>query len=69
MAKDMHKESFTKETLLKLDLFRDCFKEWFPVFLHSPYYNELYVYDLFAGSGPKLATVPHSEFLPLKGIL
>lgn len=51
MAKNMHDKSFTKETLLKLDLFRECFKEWYPVFLHSPYYRELYVYDLFAGSG------------------
>lgn len=51
MAKNMHKKSFSKETQLKLDIFRECFKEWFPVFLHAKFCQGIYVYDLFAGSG------------------
>lgn len=47
----MHKKAFSKETKLKLDIFRECFREWFPVFVHQKFWNKLYIYDLFAGSG------------------
>lgn len=50
--KDINKKPFSKETELKLDIFRRCFREWFPVFLNSkPFTERVYVYDLFAGSG------------------
>lgn len=39
---------------MKLDIFGECFEEWFPVFLHSPWYKKLYVFDFFAGSGKDL---------------
>lgn len=51
MTKDINKYEFSEETKLKLDIFRECFREWFPVFLHNPYISHLYVYDMFAGSG------------------
>lgn len=51
MAQDINKKPFDEETQLKLDIFRDCFKEWLPVFIHDPYTEEVYIYDFFAGSG------------------
>lgn len=51
MTKDINKFEYAKETKLKLDIFRECFREWFPVFLHNQFISRLYVYDMFAGSG------------------
>lgn len=50
-AKDINKRKFDKTTTLKLNIFRDCFREWYPVFLHDPHTTKIYVYDMFAGSG------------------
>ena len=54
VSKDINKSRFPDETKLKLDIFAECFREWFPVFIHNPYTKELYVYDFFAGSGKDL---------------
>jgi hypothetical protein len=43
MTKDINKFEYTKETKLKLDIFRECFREWFPVFLHNQFISHLYV--------------------------
>lgn len=51
MAKDINNEVYSEETKLKLTIFRDCFKEWFPVFLNNRYISKIFIYDLFAGSG------------------
>lgn len=51
MAKNINNKAFNGETQLKLDIFRECFREWFPVFLHNRYVSHIYIYDLFAGSG------------------
>ena len=51
MAKDMHKKSFDENTMLKLEIFEECFEEWLPVFVHSPFIDKVLIYDLFAGSG------------------
>jgi three-Cys-motif partner protein len=51
MAKDINKDKFPEETKLKLEIFAECFREWFPVFIHNPYIKEIYIYDFFAGSG------------------
>lgn len=51
MAKDINKEVFSEATLLKLDIFAECFREWFPVFIHNTYIKEIYIVDFFAGSG------------------
>lgn len=49
--KDINSKTFTEETKLKLDIFRQCFKEWFPVFVYNEYIKKIYIYDFFAGSG------------------
>jgi three-Cys-motif partner protein len=51
MAKDINKDEFPEETKLKLDIFSECFREWFPVFLNNRYITKVYIYDFFAGSG------------------
>lgn len=35
MAKDINKKEFTEETQLKLEIFQECFREWYPVFIHN----------------------------------
>lgn len=35
MAKDINKKEFTEETKLKLEIFQECFREWYPVFIHN----------------------------------
>ncbi|WP_396188980.1 three-Cys-motif partner protein TcmP [Flavobacterium sp.] len=51
MAKDINKKNFDSATKLKLDLFKESFKEWLPVFIHAPYVEKRFIYDFFAGSG------------------
>lgn len=51
MAKDINKEVFPEETLLKLDIFAKCFREWFPVFVNDLYTKKIIVIDFFAGRG------------------
>lgn len=51
MARDINKERFPEETILKLNIFAECFREWFPVFLHNPYIKKIHIFDFFAGSG------------------
>ncbi len=38
-------------TQSKLEIFKEYFKESFPVFLHSPYFHEIIIVDFFAGQG------------------
>lgn len=51
MAKDINKEAFDGATKLKLEIFRECFKEWLPVFIHNTFVEKVFIYDFFAGSG------------------
>lgn len=51
MAKDINKRRFDQGTQQKLEIFRECFREWFPVFLYHNTIKHIFVYDLFAGSG------------------
>jgi len=55
MAKNINKRLFTEQTQLKLELFRECFREWFPVFLHNQHIVSIFIYDMFAGSGTDIA--------------
>lgn len=61
--KDINKAEFTEETKLKLDIFRQCFREWYPVFVHNPYISHIFVYDMFAGSGKDTAMTPGSPII------
>lgn len=49
--KDFHNSKFDKGTQSKLGVFKEYFKESFPVFLHSLYFDEIFIYDFFAGQG------------------
>jgi three-Cys-motif partner protein len=51
MAKDINKDVFPEETQLKLAVFSECFREWFPVFIHNPFIKGIFIGDFFAGSG------------------
>ena len=48
--KDFH-HHFDRGTKTKLYIFNEYFKESFPVFLHSPAWEEILIYDFFAGKG------------------
>ncbi len=48
---DINNHPYDEATMLKLNLFRKCFREWFPVFIHNNMVNKIYIYDMFAGSG------------------
>jgi three-Cys-motif partner protein len=48
--KDFHKK-FDKGTKTKLHIFNEYFKETFPVFLFTPFWDEVLIYDFFAGKG------------------
>lgn len=49
--KDFHNSKFDKGTQSKLEVFKEYFKESFPVFLHSHVFDEIFIYDFFAGQG------------------
>lgn len=66
MTKDINSSVFTPETQLKLQIFRDCFKEWFPVFANAEYPQCLYIYDFFAGSGYDSENEPGSPIILLE---
>lgn len=66
MAKDINKNVFDEATILKLDIFGQCFEEWFPVFLHSPWYERLYIFDFFAGSGKDKNNISGSPLVLLE---
>jgi len=51
MAKNINSKSFDDSTKLKLEIFRECFKEWLPVFIHDQWTDKVHVFDFFAGSG------------------
>ena len=54
MGRDINKSMFDDATKLKLNIFGECFEEWFPVFLNSYWCKKLYIFDFFAGSGKDL---------------
>jgi three-Cys-motif partner protein len=66
MAKDINKKQFTEETELKLDIFRECFREWYPVFVNAPFIQRIYIYDMFAGSGYDQIGNPGSPLILLE---
>lgn len=45
MAKDINKDIFSESTLLKLEIFAECFREWFPVFINNPHTQNIYIID------------------------
>jgi three-Cys-motif partner protein len=51
--KDLFNKPFDDGTIDKLEIFQDYFKEWLPVFLArpEPIWNQIQIFDLFAGEG------------------
>ncbi|MCI5716089.1 MAG: three-Cys-motif partner protein TcmP [Bacteroidales bacterium] len=66
VKKDINSEPFPEATMLKLDIFRRCFREWFPVFVHHPSVESIYIYDMFAGSGTDSDGNPGSPLILLE---
>ena len=64
--KDINKQTFHEATMLKLDIFRRCFREWFPVFVHHPSIKKIFIYDMFAGSGADSKGNPGSPIILLE---
>lgn len=64
--KDINKQPFSEATMLKLDIFRRCFREWFPVFVHHPVVKKIFIYDMFAGSGADSEGNPGSPIILLE---
>lgn len=55
MAKtNFHNKGFDEATKSKLEIFKEYFKESFPVFIHSNYFDEIIIYDFFAGQGQSI---------------
>lgn len=69
MARDINKDPFSEETKLKLEIFRKCFREWLPVFIHFPNLEKLYIYDFFAGSGYDCDGSPGSPIILLEEVM
>ena len=66
MAKDINSSPFDEGTKIKLDIFRRCFREWYPVFVHDLHTKHLFVFDMFAGSGMDTVGVPGSPLILLE---
>lgn len=66
--KDINKLPFQEATLLKLDIFRRCFREWFPVFIYNPT-EQVFIFDMFAGSGSDSEGRPGSPIILLEEAL
>ena len=64
--KDINKQPFPEATMLKLNIFRRCFREWFPVFVHHPDIKQIFIYDMFAGSGTDSEGNPGSPIILLE---
>lgn len=62
---DINKKPFHEATMLKLEIFRKCFREWFPVFVHHPGVKQIFIYDMFAGSGTDPEGNPGSPIILL----
>lgn len=53
MSKDFFDKPFTEDTNVKLELYKEYLKKWFPVFIASkkPFVNVVNLFDLFCGTG------------------
>lgn len=63
--KDINKQPFSEATKLKLEIFRKCFREWLPVFVYRKGVEQIFIYDMFAGSGTDPEGNPGSPIILL----
>ena len=68
MTKDFHNKPFDESTKLKLEIFRKCFREWLPVFIHDQYTEQVFIFDFFAGSGMDSNGISGSSLILLEEI-
>lgn len=65
--KDINRKPFDEETLAKLDIFEDYAEAWIPTFVMAKY-EEIHIFDFFAGSGYDSNGIPGSPIRILKQI-
>ena len=53
MGDNFHDKRFDEGTLVKLELLKRYISSWLPVFIEAKklYWDEIYLYDFFAGTG------------------
>ena len=68
MGRDLFRKPFDDGTVDKLQIFEDYFKEWLPVFIvrKEILWNEIQIFDLFAGEGMDVNGVLGSPIRILK---
>ncbi|MGJ1228247.1 three-Cys-motif partner protein TcmP [Sphingobacterium siyangense] len=65
--KDINRKPFDGETLAKLDIFEDYAEAWIPTFVMAKY-EEIHIFDFFAGSGFDSSGTPGSPMRILQQI-
>lgn len=63
MGNKFHDKAYDEATKLKLELFKECFREWLPVFIFNKQVTKIYIYDFFAGKGFDIDGYPGSPVL------
>lgn len=68
VAKDLHKEPFSEETITKLDIFEKYLQSWLPVAIKSRYIREINICDFFAGTGKDIKGVEGSSLRIIRNV-
>lgn len=66
-VKDLHELPFSEETITKLEIFEDYLDAWIPTFVMSGF-EDIYIYDFFAGQGYDIVGVAGSPIRILECI-
>lgn len=68
MSKKFFNRPFTEDTNVKLELYREYLKKWFPVFIaaHKPFVQAVNLFDLFCGTGRDSEETPGSPIIALE---
>ena len=62
-GRDHHRKPYDEGTQDKLDLYRGYLREWIPVFLNSPNFSTINIFDFFAGPGTDVDGSPGSPVI------
>lgn len=62
-GRDHHRKPYDEGTQDKLDLYRGYLREWIPVFLNSPNFSTINIFDFFAGPGTDVDGTPGSPVI------
>jgi len=70
MGKDIHKKSFSEETLQKLQLYENYLTKWLPTFVarKNIVYGRINIFDFFCGPGHDSKNTPGSPIIALNVI-